>query len=361
MKNFKQFLKENNNSQILITHMPYEKEYKKWLSQVIQKLKKDKDILSKFKLNIEEIQTILQELEYPELEKLLSNIKNKKFIKEYEKYRKWRFSNSYNMIKKLREKHITHEQLKSVDNQLSLQTDVLFNHNIDQEIQEKIDKFKENLQLTKMNLNKMVNFIKSAVSRISNWNNSKITISPIFNSDVKYYDEILPSVFFTIKVGTKPAEFHLAMNNKISDLVEEDGLKHDIEKLEVDSDENEEFFDNNYVISDYYNLIKEIELPYSSSKSKVLTLYTTRPRKDREYYEKHKTLPVNLFLTNDLEHAEGYSVESGFSSNNEPRDVWKVKVDSKYLNKTYSGGKINYYQVIQDDVPTKEMKMISVN
>ncbi len=62
---------------------------------------------------------------------------------------------------------------------------------------------------------------------------------------------------------------------------------------------------------------------------------------------------MNIFLTNSLNHADGLARDL---SSGEPRDVWKVRVDSKHLIQTLDGN-IKYYQTIHPDTPIISISM----
>ena len=109
-------------------------------------------------------------------------------------------------------------------------------------------------------------------------------------------------------------------------------------------------------MTDYQNLIKEIQKPGSSLVGKTLTLYTARPIKDRQTYLHHKTLYPGIFLSNDADHVYGLANDLG---NQETRDVWEVRINSRYLIQTLQGG-VKYYQVIgSKQVPVVSMDLIS--
>ena len=67
-----------------------------------------------------------------------------------------------------------------------------------------------------------------------------------------------------------------------------------------------------------------------------------------------KSLPSNIFLTNNYNHALGLASDLG---HNEIRDIWKVRIDSKYIIKTLDGP-IKYYQTVSD-APVISMELIS--
>ena len=74
-----------------------------------------------------------------------------------------------------------------------------------------------------------------------------------------------------------------------------------------------------------------------------MTLYTARPEKDREFYEKGQKLPLGVFLTTDSDFATGFGLDY-----NEQRDIWKVKIDSSYLIKTMDSPQQKQYQVVKE-------------
>ena len=93
-----------------------------------------------------------------------------------------------------------------------------------------------------------------------------------------------------------------------------------------------DFFSDPNEERDYFNLVKELKHPGSSSQiGKILKLYTARPVKDREKLEKYveeKKIPNNIFLTDSAEEAVGYANEYP------PRDVWKIRIYAKYVTVT---------------------------
>lgn len=97
--------------------------------------------------------------------------------------------------------------------------------------------------------------------------------------------------------------------------------------------------------SDYYNLINEIRKPGSSSKGKIITLYTARPAKDRDFFNNTKALPNGIYLTNNLSSAEGLREELRFTDKT-IRDLWKVRINNKYLLQTLDSPTEKQYRVL---------------
>ena len=62
-------------------------------------------------------------------------------------------------------------------------------------------------------------------------------------------------------------------------------------------------------------------------------------------------------LTTDLSRAEGIALE--LSGNEKYRDIWRVRIDPKYLIETYNGGSFRDYQTIGDQfVPVERISLI---
>ena len=87
---------------------------------------------------------------------------------------------------------------------------------------------------------------------------------------------------------------------------------------------------------------------------KILTLYTARPVEDRDRFQNTKTLPINLFLTSSLDHATGLADD--LSTKGGRRDVYKVRINSKYLTQTLEGS-VKYYMVRKDNAPIENISL----
>lgn len=120
-----------------------------------------------------------------------------------------------------------------------------------------------------------------------------------------------------------------------------------------------DFFSTPKIQMDYYNLIKELQHPYSTTKTqKNLSLYTARPISDRHLYENAKQIPVNIFLASTYDFAEGFAKEYGGN-----RDVWKIRINSQYLTQTFNSPALKHFQTIsptgQPTVPIEKIELIN--
>jgi hypothetical protein len=107
----------------------------------------------------------------------------------------------------------------------------------------------------------------------------------------------------------------------------------------------------------YFQLINEIRNPGSATKAgKPTRVYTARPRKDRAIYDGAKSVPSGIFVTNDMDRAEGFGSDFGST---EGRDLWRIVVDSKHLVQTLKAGRTRDYQIVgKGKVPIKSIERL---
>lgn len=171
---------------------------------------------------------------------------------------------------------------------------------------------------TQTNMEKIRDNISKALSRIPQWNGSAINIV----ASELYKDNALePETNALIEIGQGESWGGIA---NFSYFVSGENIELDDILEGGDTD----FFTDNNVQSDYFNLINSLRNPNAFSNPKVLTLYTARPTRDRQIYTEAKEIPSNIFLTNKYDFAEGFAIDSG------ERDIWKIKILDRYLVKT---------------------------
>ena len=204
------------------------------------------------------------------------------------------------------------------------------------DLKQKVQNFHQKTQTTMQQLQKM---IQDAIGRVARWNASpvQIEVRPAEDDRGAVLDA---SEAAGVRVGSG------RMSPDFTVWLGEKGL--DIDDVIEGGDED--FFSSSQVQADYFNLINELKKPGSTSKGKILTLYTARPKADRERYLKSPSLPVNVFLSNSYDHVEG--IARDLATKEGERDIWKVRIDSRYLTQTLDGH-IKYYQVTSDNTPAK--------
>jgi hypothetical protein len=211
------------------------------------------------------------------------------------------------------------------------------------------DKFREIMSQTSQNMDKVEDIIRAAISRIPTWHGYSVVIvaEPNHAEMLRGRYNFEPAEDATVKLETGSSYlpgFSLFMR--------EDG---NVEVDDILDAGDMDFFTDMESQGDYFSLVNEIRKPGSTQKTKLLTLYTARPAADRKIYENAQTLPVNIFLTNSFDHASGLA--SDLAGSGGMRDVWKVKVDSRYLTQTLEGP-VKYYQVTVPNAPVKSMELV---
>ena len=185
--------------------------------------------------------------------------------------------------------------------------------------------------------------LTAAISRAPDFETWPVVVAPTFNKDREGW---VPSVY-DVEVGKGSygtPSFTLFVND--------DGKVTEVEDVLEGGDSD--FFRSPKGQSDYFNLVNEIRHPGSSSRGKVVTLYTARPTRDRERYEGARDIPANIFLASTLDEAEGLASDLGSS---EVRDVWKVRVDTRHLVRTLDTPRVKHYQTT-DRTPVQDIDLI---
>lgn len=327
MKKFTQWLKESN-SNISVDLSELQKVFKNLIESLIDFSRKRQQQVASFKP--EEFLKNLQSTfsDYPLIRNLINALqsKNHNYIFDQQgKFRAWQSKQPFDANK------------SALARQISIYNDAIDNQEFDPNTY--YEQVKVLLADSEKNMQVIKKMIEEAVSRIANWNGSSLIIEAIDPQDMSGpvlqaaddariifgNDEYAPS--FTL--------FHHDGKFIVEDVLEGG-----------DTD----FFTDHKVQADYFNLINEIQKPGSTNTGKMITLYTARPKKDRQQYLNATTLPANLFLTNDYGHAEGLAID--LAGSDEVRDIWKVRIDTRYLMKTLDGP-VKYYQIVVPDAPAK--------
>lgn len=215
-----------------------------------------------------------------------------------------------------------------------------------EEVQKDIQRL-TNETLEKMNI--LVNLINEAIQRIPDWNASPITIEPKEPTDENGTNWLYPAEDANVMVGEEITEGRREMLAPIFEVFIENGKPVIPPEGTVEDDE---FFQNPNYTRDYFSIIREINKPGSSQQAgKTLTLYTARPKKDREFYMSATTVPGGIWLTSNENNAVDLSVDFGGE-----RDIWKIRIDERYVQKALDVPQYKHYQVLgRDPVPVKSI------
>jgi hypothetical protein len=340
MKSFYEFYQilENLNNLVLIDLEPYKKEALSKAKELLDFALDRKEKLGNFKLDINLVKNGLKD--FPMLNLLLNSL-NKNFIdhsllnKVYNYFVEVRNQQKKESdeskganpqdITKMNERH--REQWNLVYNAYRHLNDYYDSKKVE-DVSEKeyYDLANNSLEETNKNMEELKSKIESAISMFD-WNGSKIKITPIMPESSEDAVPVANSAYIIVGKDGFFSYFVSEEKGFVDDIIE-------------GGEDDQEFFANEGEKQDYFNLIDYLQNP--NKKEKILTLFTARPAKDREFYSKASYLPANIFLSNSFSHVDGLAGDLQGE-----RDVYKVRINSKYLIKTLDGP-VKYYQVKKD-------------
>jgi hypothetical protein len=331
--------------QIRVVMDDYESKMKNELREILHWMDEKKYVASHFRMTPELIQKISEELrEYPRSELILRWVRErngKALAGEIQKLWQWMLHENEDRSRymELRESVTA---LMNFEESLSDLEERYSPGRVDEQFRGLMDQ-------TRQNMEKIEGVIREAISRIPNWHGYPVVIEarPSSSDSLlrdRYAFAPAEDASVSLESGQFPPEFSLFFH--------EDGTIHIDDILEGG---DTEFFTNLDIQTDYFNLINEILKPNSTQKTKILTLYTARPVSDRKMLESTQKLPVNLFLTNSFDHALGLA--SDLAGSQGMRDVWRVRMDSRYLTMTLDGS-VKYYQITVPDAPVKSLELV---
>lgn len=324
MKTFYQFLENINSSLVKIDMESLKKSLAKKIEDFFIDYEDKTEKLKNFKLDLNYVKRELKD--YPKINDLIFKLSNSDQNWQDDL---WNWQRSLSGEGRYKVFNVTKYLWDYLDS--------ISDRKIDKK--EYYDLLNQVLEKTNQNMIEIKNNIDNAISQ-SDWNGSMVTIYPLVASSEE--DFLSPSVSAEVKVGNKNGDFQYWKQ----------GEKFIIEDiLESDEEESNYFFTNNEEKQDYFNLISQLQ--NTNKKEQILTLYTARPVKDREFYSTTNYLPANIFLSNSFSHVDGLAGD--LQGTEERRDIYKVKINSKYLIKTLDGP-VKYYQVIKN-APVQSMSL----
>lgn len=319
---------------IIIDMEKYVNECKTSWAETVEHFRNKNQELLNFKLDIERIKNLLDEIGYPNTQYIISNIDHKEFYDIYRDLYNWsknqklnseQYSKFFEVTKQLRNHIDKNDKYEFTDEQAQKESEKVIN-------------------LT----TRYMNIIKSKIENITkifdDWSASPITIKPNVSFYMNRPDFTKPATSATVALGNDDfaPSFSLFFH----------GQKIDVDDILESGDTD--FFTSSNIQNDYFRLIKELKNPGSSKKvSKKLVLYTARPKKDRETYINASSIPSNIFLAKDYNTAEGYALEF------RDRDIWKVTIEERYLIQTNDYPK-EYQTIGSGSVPVFSLKLLYV-
>jgi hypothetical protein len=199
---------------------------------------------------------------------------------------------------------------------------------------------KQLINQTNSNMKIFIDKIQQAFPKIqSKWLGSSVKVVPHFNTgwDFPIHEGCSDFSIYVINGKDKPDFTTFNFGANLGDVL--DGG-------------DEDFFSNPNTENDYFLLVNLLERPeIFDHPEREITLYTARPKKDREIFSGN-TIPSNIFLTNDPDEAEGYARDFG------DRDIYKVKIQQQYLTQTLNAGRKKNFQTVS---PTGKVPVVWID
>ena len=355
---------QSQSSPISIDIEDWLESMKDTLYDLVSFSEQEQERLANFSFSLPPLVEELKQLNFPNIDKLVLAVQNDDYAAINEIA--WEVDNLGSVVikppkgesiqdynKNYNQRHQLYDRYRNVAKQLHDLWQKSIHEHSQSYNQEQAEKdLAQMTQETKNNMGKVTQSLQQAISRIQNWNNTPIVVmartydkqnelGPQDDADVEFIREDgldNPSfTYFVLPEGYKT----------------KDGNVIEIEDVLEANDDN--FFVDPKVQSDYFNLVQELRKPGSTSRGgKIMTLYTARPAEDRELYMDATTVPNGTFLTSQYDSAEGISRDMG------KRDIWKIRIDSRYLLQTLDTPTERQYQVVgPDQVPIMSMTLLS--
>jgi hypothetical protein len=328
-----------NTSNISIDLSDFIKSLDNRINQAYHSISENKERISNLTIDRNEIINGLKQFDYPNIGRL-QVILNSNDIRLLNRMAHDVFKFYLNFSKNNFDKA---QPLRLIYKKLSDLTDQLENADPEKFLSDMNIWKKGVIEQTNTNMIDISNKVKEAILRAATWNGSPITIiaDPLYKEN-----EAVAEINAHINVGGEDSSGFAYWPEVDGKLVIEDVVEAG----------DPDIFPNRNIESDYFTLIKELKSPGSTSKAgKVLTLFTARPIKDRSLLDGAKQIPSNIFLTSSYSSAGGLAHDLG---ENEVRDIYRIKIDSRYLMQTLDGLEKQYQVVGNGFVPVVEMKMI---
>lgn len=311
-----QFL-ESQQAQISIDTSRYEKSLREQLEKIVDFSEREVERISTFKIDLPKIRQTLVKYPMlaPEVEKSIASKDPNKLAKTAGRVFDFYLKNKeYFDLRAVTKALWDYETLLKGNQQ-----------NFTKESAEQT--FVKFVQETKQHMETLELNIREAIKRLGKWS-YPITIQV----NELYKDQDMGpsnSAFIEIHCGndTNPSFMYYLENGK--------GVIDDV----IDAGD-QDFFHDLQSQKEYFDLIKELQSPGSSSKGQPIVLYTARPKADRKRYIDATTVPTNIFLTSNPDSASGIGQDFG------GRDIWKLKIDTKYLQQTLDTPQEKQYQVV---------------
>lgn len=222
---------------------------------------------------------------------------------------------------------------------------------------------------------KITNYINSIIPKMPTWHGSKVIVEPNINLKPQTYSSskndaysefssVFPNDFYEEKPEHEGGSANVYVGNKYAYFMvsTDDYKKYNLDDLmeTIGTEEHEEFFSTDEESQDYYNLAKYIKNPRSLEHSTIVTVWTARPQRDRSVFENAHEVPKGIFVTTKQSSAMGIAQDFGSGDKeNVERDVYRIRIEDKYLLTTNDAMGETWYQVVgnTDKIPVKSITL----
>jgi len=309
---FLKYIENKIKPNIIVSTDEYKEKLQADMASLV--IKPDEKIIEAFKniIDIKEFSINLSELSYPfsyELEMAVKTGDPKILNRAHSKFRKWsNYTDADQIFSNKIETTIFKYQSKLYSREFGpLESDEVLKSSLVESVSI-IDQMSHNINL--------------AISKIDNWNNHQILI-----------EAIPPKTGWIIS----EAKITIGDSFKISFLYENTSIGFKIKSLQEKEELPISMKEN---IQDLLTKLKN-----NPKYNKILTLYMTTPFSERKYFETIKR-DLSLGIKTTLpKHVALKTIPFSYEEN----DVWKVKIDEKYVKEFNKD--IKEYQFITDETP----------
>lgn len=316
MMSFNKYLEIKSRPQISIVFDAYKEKLHADLSGLVLKPNQQLIEAKKNIIDILEVSKILSALQYPLKNEFIIAVRTgdpKKVHHAHMSFRKWTEYNHANKNSDQIEKILFQYEASLFDKQFS---------------SEQADEvIKTSLAESKSILENLARQVDLAIDSMKSWGNHKVTIEAVIPENGWIISEatVIIGDSFTAKFALSPTLLGL----KIGDLKKEDSIPSSLE-------------------NDVLALMSK--LTSNPKYNKILTLYMTRPITERRYFEMTKrdlSLGIKTVLPNHILLATMPTIPA------KETDIWKVRIEEKYLQEHLCEGDYKEYYIIGDDAPIK--------
>lgn len=310
---FLKYIEDKSNFKIKIKMDAYKENLYADLSALVIKPNDKISEAKKNIVNINEVSRILNELKYPFVDEFVMAIKtgnSKKIAKTYNSFRHWSEDIKSDLIDQI--------ELIILRYQKNLFDKFLDSNQIDEAVDSCVDE-------SQVILDEISQKVDLAIKNLPNWKKHLVHIEAIYP-----------------KNGWVINQAKIIIDNKYEIIAEKI-----VNKIEFSNLKNE------LMLPDITDLLNKLNK--NSKYSNIVTLFMNRPIADRKYFETIKrdlSLGIKSVIPNNV------SLLSTLVNDDNHTDVWKIKLEQRYIFEKLCEGDYREYSIIEDVAPVKWIERI---